>query len=165
MQLSDEPLEGSLVRLVLVSPDEVKILAAGERLEWFAEGYPREDDQDAMTLVSRTLEADRRWSVRHIIRRSDGLAVGTIGFFGPPEDNGEAEIGYGLVPSARRLGLITDAIAIAVTAAEAAGARVVAHTAADNLASQGALLKSGFVREEGTNEDGEWRYARPLVRA
>ncbi|WP_279582528.1 hypothetical protein [Fodinicola feengrottensis] len=81
MQLSDEPLEGSLVRLVLVSPDEVKILAAGERLEWFAEGYPREDDQDAMTLVSRTLEADRRWSVRHIIRRSDGLAVGTIGFF------------------------------------------------------------------------------------
>ncbi|WP_279582527.1 GNAT family N-acetyltransferase [Fodinicola feengrottensis] len=54
-------------------------------------------------------------------------------------------MGYGLVPSARRLGLITDAIAIAVTAAaaEAAGARVVAHTAADNLASQGALLKSG----------------------
>ncbi|WP_163505864.1 GNAT family N-acetyltransferase [Fodinicola acaciae] len=159
--LSAAPLEGALVRLVLLTPEELKLVASGGRLDWYADGYPRQDDSDAAKMWLRAGEADRVWSVRHVIRRSDGLAVGSIGFFGPPDENGEAEIGYGLVESARRQGLISDAIALSVAAAEAAGARVIAHTAADNLASQGALLKAGFVRDDGENEDGEWRYARP----
>jgi RimJ/RimL family protein N-acetyltransferase len=159
--LSAEPLEGTLVRLVLLSPEEMKLIASGGRLDWFAEGYPREDDADAAKMWLRAGDADRAWSVRHVIRHSDGLAVGSIGFFGPPDEKGEAEVGYGLVESARRQGLISDALALSVAAAEAAGARVIAHTAADNVASQGALLKAGFVRDGGENEDGEWRYARP----
>lgn len=162
--LSAEPLEGTLVRLVLLSAEETKLLAGGGRLDWFADGYPREDDSDAAKMCLRVADGDRAWSVRHVIRRGDGLAVGSIGFFGPPDEQGEAEIGYGLVESARRQGLISDALGLCVAAAEAAGARVIAHTAGDNLASQGALLKAGFVREDGENDDGEWRYARPVQR-
>jgi RimJ/RimL family protein N-acetyltransferase len=161
--LDTAPLEGSVVRLVLATADEAKAMAAGETFDWFADGYPRQDDLDGIGMgVNERLPADdRRWGARHIIRRTDGLAVGSLGFFGPPDETGEVEIGYGLVESARRQGLITEAIALAVGAAEATGARVMAHTDAGNLPSQGALLKSGFVREDGTNEDGEWRYARP----
>jgi RimJ/RimL family protein N-acetyltransferase len=159
--ISAEPLEGTLVRLVLLSAEETKLVAGGGRLDWYADGYPRKDDSDAAKMCLRVTDADRAWSVRHVIRRSDGLAVGSIGFFGPPDEKGEAEIGYGLVESARRRGLISEALALCVAAAEGSGARVIAHTGGDNIASQGALLKAGFVREDGENEDGEWRYARP----
>lgn len=35
----------------------------------------------------------------------DGVVVGDCGWFGPPDDDGEVEIGYGLAPSARGRGL------------------------------------------------------------
>lgn len=128
----------------------------GSRLPWFAEGYPRPDDVDAARMVGRGAP---EWSVRHVVRRSDGQAVGTIGFFGPPDD-GQVEIGYGLVESARRQGLISDAVRIMLAAAQAAGADVVAHTTDDNVASRATLAKFGFTRQEATNADGENLYTR-----
>ena len=47
-----------------------------------------------------------------IIRRCDGMAVGDAGFFGPPGADGEVEIGYALVPSARGSGLAGEAVAL-----------------------------------------------------
>jgi RimJ/RimL family protein N-acetyltransferase len=47
-----------------------------------------------------------------IIRRRDGLAVGDAGFFGPPGGDGEVEIGYALVPSARGSALAVEAVAL-----------------------------------------------------
>ena len=41
-----------------------------------------------------------------IVRRSDGLAVGDAGFHGPPNADGEVEVGYALVPAARAVGLV-----------------------------------------------------------
>jgi RimJ/RimL family protein N-acetyltransferase len=157
------PIEGRLVQLVLVTADQADAMAAGERLPWFADGYPRPDDVDAASMVPRSDGPPDGWSVRHVIRRADGLAVGTIGFFGPPDEMGRVEVGYGLVESARRQGLITEAIALVVVAAEAAGASVIAHTSPDNVASRAALARTGFT-EEGLDDTGELRYARPLSR-
>ena len=128
----------------------------GGTLPWFAEGYPRKDDIDAAGMAGRGAP---EWSVRHVIRRSDGLAVGTIGFFGPPDD-GRVEIGYGLVESARRQGLISDAVRVMLAAATAAGADVIAHTTDDNIASRATLAKFGFTRQDATNDDGENLYTR-----
>jgi len=94
-------------------------------------------------------------------RRADGLAVGSIGFFGRPDENGQVETGYGLIESARRQGLISDALTVVIAAAEAAGAQVIAHTSDDNVPSRCTLAKFGFVREDATNDDGEHRYVRP----
>jgi RimJ/RimL family protein N-acetyltransferase len=154
--VNTDALEGDLVRLPLVTADEAKLMRNGETLPWFAEGYPRQDDLDAAGMVGR---GAAEWSARHVIRRSDGLAVGTIGFFGPPDD-GHVEIGYGLVESARRQGLISDAVRVMLDAATAAGADVIAHTTDDNTASRAILAKFGFIRQDATNDDGENLYTR-----
>jgi RimJ/RimL family protein N-acetyltransferase len=152
----DIELEGTLVRLPIVTGDEAALMVDGGRLAWFAAGYPRPDDIDAAKMADGSA-----WSVRHVVRRADGLAVGSIGFFGPPDEDGQVEIGYGLIESARRQGLISDALTVAIAAAEAAGAQVIAHTSDDNVASRRTLAKFGFVREEAMNADGERLYVRP----
>lgn len=156
-----DPLDGVLVRLPLITEVEAKVMIEGGRLDLFAEGYPRQDDIDAARMVGRCDDEARRWSVRHVVRRDDGVAVGTIGFFGPPDDDGRVEVGFGLVEVARGKGLATDALTVVVKAAEAVGAQVIAHTAPDNIASQRTLAKCGFVCTDATNADGEWRYVRP----
>jgi RimJ/RimL family protein N-acetyltransferase len=157
--ISSAPLSGSLVRLPIVTRDQAALMLDGGRLGWFAEGYPRKDDLDAVRMSDGSA-----WSPRHVIRPRDGLAVGSIGFFGPPGTDGQVEVGYGLVESARGQGLATDALTVIVAAAEAAGARVIAHTAADNLPSQRVLARCGFVRDHGrTNAAGDWRYVRPVT--
>jgi len=154
--VNTDALEGDLVRLPLVTQDEATLMVNGETLPWWADGYPRKDDLDAVGMIGRGAP---EWSVRHVIRRSDGQAVGTIGFFGPPED-GRVEMGYGLVESARRQGLISDAVRAMLAAATAAGADVIAHTTDDNIASRATLTKFGFTRQEATNDDGENLYTR-----
>ena len=67
-------------------------------------------------------------------------------------------MGYGLVPSARRKGLATEAVGVLLLAAvEASDIREVwAETAVDNMASQRVLEKLGFVRtgQRWDAEDG-----------
>ena len=156
-----EPLEGVAVRLPLVTEQEARVMVVGGRLDLFADGYPREDDIEAVRMVGREGDGARGWAVRHVVRRDDGRVVGTIGFFGPPDDQGRVEVGFGLVESARGKGLMSEALALVAAAAEAAGAQVIAHTAADNIASQRTLVRCGFVRANGTNAEGQWRYTRP----
>jgi RimJ/RimL family protein N-acetyltransferase len=86
----------------------------------------------------------------YLVRRtSDGLAVGGLGFFGPPDPSGRVELGYGLVPDARGAGLATEAVGLALHLAWDAGATVAAaDTEADNLASRRVLAANGFLEVE-----------------
>ncbi len=159
--LPEGPLEGRLTRLLLITPAEAGLMAIGRRLPWWAEGYPRRDDVDAAAMVQeRWAPGTAGWGPRHVVRRSDGLAVGSLGFFGPPDAHGVVEVGYGLVESARRQGLISDALAVAVAAAEAARATVQAHTAYGNQASRRALERAGFTTTGVRDEKDEVRYTR-----
>jgi RimJ/RimL family protein N-acetyltransferase len=159
LPIDTAPLLGAAVRLPLVTRDEAALMLDGGRLHWFAESYPRKDDLDAIRMSDGSA-----WSARHVICRADGLAVGSIGFFGPPSADGQVEVGYGLVEAARGQGLATDALTVIVAAAEAAGARIIAHTSADNVPSQRVLARCGFVRDDGrTNAAGDWRYVRPVT--
>jgi predicted acetyltransferase len=159
------PVETRLARLVPVTSEEARAMVAGSRRRGWAAGYPREDDVDAVrTMTSAGPDA---WTPRHVVRRADGLAVGTIGCFGPPVD-GAVEIGYGLVASARGSGLMTDVLSGMVRSLEAAGLRVMARTLADNVPSHRVLARLGFVREEDPVEapsgelleEREWLWVR-----
>jgi len=150
------------LRLPLVTLEERDDMLAGRRRpEWHAD-YPREDDRDAMTLLRDAADA---WGPRHIVRAFDGLVVGSIGFFGPPEDvDGvpETEVGYGLVADARGHGAATEALRGLLAETDRGGVRVRASVLPDNAASIRVLAKCGFTELRGANEDGELVMARPL---
>ena len=99
----------------------------------------------------------------YIIRkRSGGLAVGGIGFFGCPDGHGRVEFGYGLVPSARGQGLASEAVQVALDHAARKGATVaVAETETSNIASQRVLTKAGFT--DVYRNGSLIRYERGLV--
>jgi RimJ/RimL family protein N-acetyltransferase len=63
------------------------------------EGFPREDDQDAAGMFLK-LPGDTYCSYT-IVDRGSGQTVGTIGFFGPPDERGAVMVGYGLAEAAR----------------------------------------------------------------
>lgn len=148
----------SRLRLVLWDAATVAALRSGDRLPGWHPGFPRKDDVDASSLWR---DGDP-WGPRSIVH--DGLAVGSIGFFGPPQPAAdgvlEAEVGYGLVPDARGLGLATEALLAVLGPVDRAQVRLRASIAPDNAASLRVVAKTGFTELRGTNEDGELVFVR-----
>jgi RimJ/RimL family protein N-acetyltransferase len=155
-------VETPRLRLVLWDAATVADIREGRRRpEWHPE-FPREDDRGAATLWH---DGDP-WGPRSIVSLKQQLVIGSIGFFGPPEeaDDGvpEVEVGYGLVGPARGYGLATEALGALLARADAAGVRVRASIAPDNAASLRVAAKAGFTGVRGTTEDGEMVLVRPL---
>ncbi|WP_035792587.1 GNAT family N-acetyltransferase [Kitasatospora mediocidica] len=91
-----------------------------------------------------------------IRRRSDGLAIGGIGFHGAPDEDGSVAIGYGLAESARGQGYATEAVRGILAAAAGWGvSRLLGDTEHTNLPSQRVMLAAGMAF---THEDEELRY-------
>lgn len=148
------------LRLVLWDAPTVAAIREGDRRSDWHPDFPREDDVAAASLWR---EGDP-WGPRSILH--EGRIVGSIGFFGAPEPAAdgvpEVEVGFGLVASARGLGLATEALAALLQRADLAGARVRAAVAPANAASLRVLAKAGFTGLRGANEDGEMVLVRGL---
>ena len=96
--------------------------------------------------------------------------IGTVGFKGPPDEDGVVEIAYGIVPVFQGHGYATEATEAAVAFAFGSGQvrHVRAHTFPTLNASARVLAKCGFTRS-GEVEDPEnglvWRWGlRELCR-
>lgn len=87
------------------------------------------------------------WGTFTILRSQDGLAVGGIGFHGPPA-SGAVEIGYDLATSARGAGCATHAVRLlSAWALGQPGVHTVrASTEPANAPSQAVLTRAGFTR-------------------
>jgi RimJ/RimL family protein N-acetyltransferase len=137
------------LRLYALSLQEAEELHAGVLPAGrdYAPGYPLPDTKDGVDLYLR--HGDRDFGFYFVIRREDEVVVGEIGFVAPPRE-GVVMIGYAIVPSARRQGYATEAIARLVDwSLEQPGVDVVrAQTLPDNEASIGALLRAGFVEDD-----------------
>jgi [ribosomal protein S5]-alanine N-acetyltransferase len=116
------------------------------------EQFPREDDRDGVGAWLRHVDAVFGTFV--IAERASGQAVGTIGFFGPPDETGMVMVGYGLVEPARGHGYATEALRalLAYAARQPAVKRVVADTEKDNASSQRVLDKVGFAKTHETDD-------------
>jgi RimJ/RimL family protein N-acetyltransferase len=141
-------LTTSRLLLHALTVDEATAIRVGEELSEppFAEGYPLPDTFDGLGLFLG--HGDERFGFSLIVRRRDGLVIGEIGFVGPPR-GGAVMIGYAIVPSARRRGYATEAIA-AVSAwalCDPDIREVRAQTLPDNEPSIRALLRAGFVED------------------
>lgn len=125
--------------------DEAQALHAGEPLpdRPFAPGYPMPDTHDGVGFLVRHRVEEFGFFLA--VRRDDGLVIGEIGFVGPPK-SGAVTIGYAIVPSARRRGYATEAIAaVSSWALAQPGVREMrAQTLPDNEPSIRALLRAGF---------------------
>lgn len=140
-------LRSARLSLEQISPDLARrIVARDERPgdDWHPE-YPLADELDPLKSLS-VAEAIKTPFTMYLIRRAeDGKAVGGLGFFGPPDAIGQVGFSYGLVPSARGIGLATEAVRVALEHASEWGARAAAaDTHLQNVASQRVLIKSGF---------------------
>ena len=132
-----EPITPALARRI-VARDE----RPGDR--WHAE-YPFRDEIDPLRSLAASTAPDPDFTMYLVRRTSDEVAVGGFGFFGPPDDDGRVEFGYGLVPSARGAGLASSAVSLALEHAALRGATIAAaDTGADNAASRRVLIKGGL---------------------
>ncbi len=142
------------LRLILVTPEDAADMRAGRRQERWHPSYPRPDDVDAASLS----RPDDPWGPRHVVLGHQ--AVGTIGCFGPPDD-GETEIGFGLVPEARGQRVATEALTAYAAEADRLGVRLTARVEPDNAASLRVLARCGFTELRGSTDEGELVLARP----
>ncbi len=139
----------SRLELHTIDVDEGKRIVAKEPspTDAWAPDFPFDGDVIAANVYLRACAErgeQQPFGFYRISRLSDGLAIGGIGFKGPPVD-GIVEIGYGLAPSARGHGYAAEAVAGLLTTAVDHGLRkVVAETTLDNLASQRTLIRAGF---------------------
>ena len=153
------------LRLELITPEEAAGMLAGRRKPTWHPDYPRQDDLDGVSMIKASGE-DLTWSPRHIVRAFDGLVVGSIGFFGPPDVAAdgvpETEIGYGLVADAQGRGVATEAVAGLLEHTDRAGVRIRASVEPGNTPSVRVLAKCGFTQLRGSDEEGNLVMARPL---
>lgn len=126
-----------------------------------AQGYPTEGDLVMARLVVEGHLPAGEWGPWQVRERATELLVGGAGFKGAPDEEGVAEIGYGLVPAARGRGLATEAVDALVAHAFARGARAVrAEVEAGNAPSERVLVRAGFTALAGDSRVTWWRIDR-----
>lgn len=144
-----------------VRPEAAKQLALAEPAGWtWIDGRPYEGTQVAAGMIVAAADAgvwQPEWGMYVLVRTADHVAIGGIGWHGPP-DAGAAELGYDLSESARGRGYASEALrALSAWALEQPGvAVVVARTEEENVASQRVMVRAGFARVDSAEE--LWRY-------
>jgi ribosomal-protein-alanine N-acetyltransferase len=131
-------------------------IVAGSRegRSWHVE-FPRGDDQDAAAMVLQ--QGATRFGCHVIIEKVSSLAVGTIGFFGPPDDTGSVMVGFGLVEAVRGQGYATEALRglVEYACAQPSVRTITADSLQHNASAHRVLEKAGF-RRTHTTEDAYW---------
>ncbi|MEU6000118.1 GNAT family N-acetyltransferase [Streptomyces sp. NPDC047197] len=141
-------------RLVLreVSAAAAADLAAGGTggLPWI-EGGPFEGTRRAAEMVTKAYASGvhrPEWGMFALVRAEDEVAVGGMGFHGPPDEEGVAEVGYDLVPGARGRGYASEALTSlstwALTRPEVS--TLLAVIEPENAASQAVVARAGYTQ-------------------
>lgn len=152
-RLSCEPITPQLAARILIRDEQ-----PGDA--WHPE-YPFADELGPLEHLAHSSQSESIFTMYLIRETQTGLAIGGLGFFGPPDDLGSVEFGYGLVESARGNGYATEAVRAALDFARANGARSAkADTAPDNIPSQRVLEKAGLVLTR--KSDSAYYYEREL---
>lgn len=128
--------------------------------------WPLPDILDLMPLHARRSDAEARFGIWVMIETRTNEVVGDIGFLDIPDEAGEMEMGYSVVPSRRRRGYATEAASALVAWAlnQPGVTAIVAGTDADNVRSQCVLERAGFERTSSSQTEIRWRVERGASR-
>ncbi|KQX53721.1 acetyltransferase [Streptomyces sp. Root66D1] len=111
-------------------------------------GYPADGDVSGAGTFLRVWASSGDpgvFGIYEIRLRDTGVAVGGIGFHGPPDEIGVATVGYGLVPDAQGRGYASEALRALLGIARTAGVSGVKGDAdLDNLGSHRVMEAAGM---------------------
>ena len=173
-------IETHRLQLAPYSPEHLLALIEGDQPFRQCFGLPAADglrrsilsDEVSPTwlaLLRKSLSADPWLHGFAVVDRESQSVVGSVGFKGPPDEDGVVEIAYGIVRTFQVRGYATEALAAGVAFAFGSGdvRRVRAHTLPANHASARVLEKRGFacIGEVEDPEDGlvrRWELLRDV---
>lgn len=123
------------------------------------DAWPLPDILELLPLFAARSDAEAAFGAWVVIEAESDTVVGDIGFIRPPDDAGEIEVGYSIVPSRRRRGYATEALkALTKWAFEQPGvSAILAGTDPDNDTSQRVLRSAGFEVTGATPAEIRWR--------
>ena len=148
-----DAIETDRLTLVPLPVEHAKAIVHGDRppdARW-APGYPTDGTLVGASLVV-TAEAEGQdlgpWTTYQIVRRSDGRVVGDCGFFGPPDENGDVQLAYGICVPERGQGYAGEAVKALIAWARTHGSvrRILADAARTNLDSILVMERAGMER-------------------
>jgi len=163
------PIRTERLELVSLAPALIEALLAGQRAETEAaagltlpNGWPDPHDERFLRLRLRQMREDEGvepWLVRAMVSRDrERRMLGHIGFHGPPDERGAAELGYTVLPPFRRRGYALEAArGMMDWALREHGVRLFRLSISpDNAPSLAMAAKMGFcqVGEQMDDEDG-----------
>lgn len=167
---TEEPVRSERLELPLLSLEQLDSVAAGDGAQLAADlGVvisPEWVDEVRWLAGMRARQVRERpldapWLLRAIVRSEPGQAreaIGHLNFHGGPDERGQVEIGYTLLPPARGAGYAIEAVrAIFDWATRVHGVRRFrASVAPDNERSLNLIGKLGFVQtgEQVDPDDG-----------
>lgn len=154
-----------LLEAALAGPDVLaRVLRASVPASW----PPEYVDASALQFMRDRLAAnpiEAPWWMYFIVLPGppgEPRLIGTIGYKGPPSEDGTAEVGYSIVADHQRRGYATEAVEGLVRHAfdQPAVRRVIAETLPELTPSIGVLRKSGFEPAGAGSEPGVIRFER-----
>lgn len=148
--------------LIVLLPEELDALIAHD-LEGAARLigaiFPPEGPQlGDLSWHLKALLADRShlsWRIRAIVEQSSNRVVGSVNLKGPPNADGDVEIGWGLIESVRGKGYATEASSAVIQwVVQQPGVKSISATVPDdNHASQRVATKLGLTRSSEMRRD------------
>ncbi len=154
-------LDRATTARVLADPTRGELsLGKAVPASWRASGF--KDFLPAYLRQRLSDAADDGWGLWVIVLRATDEIIGDVGFGSAPDERGELEIAFMVVPEQRHRGYATEAIAALAAWAlehdEVAGLRAV--TDADNAISAAVLQHVGFTESEADGQRVLWRLRR-----
>jgi ribosomal-protein-alanine N-acetyltransferase len=156
LELRPLPAEAAAA-LQLDRADAAQLLGAMLPPDW-----PQQDLVDLLPGQATLSLRDEQFGIWVLVERATGEVIGDAGFLGRPDADGLVEIGYSVVPAARRRGFATEAADALVTwALGQPGVRaVLAVSDHDNRPSVSTLERLGFTRTSEHGGKVHWRLDR-----
>jgi len=128
--------------------NRLKIISCTEEIIQIARNQNYDNGTEISNYLMR-LNSDPsllNWGSWIVIRKSDDIAIGDIGFKGKPDENGVVEIGYGFLKDYWNNGYATEAVGAIIHWAfnTSTVEKVIADTLQDNFGSIRVLEKLGM---------------------
>jgi RimJ/RimL family protein N-acetyltransferase len=139
-----------LILRPLTSSDVQPVSTGSPRAANWSPGYPTGGDRVSAMMYGRALDSGtdpQPWGTYQLIRSTDGIAIGAVGFHSVPNDAGVVEIGFGVAPEVEGQGYASEALRALIRIAADNGAKAVVGGAdPDNIASQKVQLNAGMTQ-------------------